>query len=111
MSDDELHRALEEKYGRDWEPAKISVDDPLAVEFFDRISRGSKAHNSLMADKEMQDLLNSYTDMFQQNFPFFVVRLPDKELKRVLKECIQSNKPYELDARRKAMIDDPKICF
>jgi len=44
-----------------------------------------------MADKELWDLINSYTDKFQQNFPFFVVRLPDAELKKVLKECIRVN--------------------
>ena len=64
-----------------------------------------------MADKELWDLINSYTDKFQQNFPFFVVRLPDAELKKVLKECIRVNKPYELDARTKKLYDDPEVCF
>ena len=64
-----------------------------------------------MADKELWDLINSYTDKFQQNFPFFVVRLPDAELKKVLKECIRVNKPYELDKRTKKLYDDPEVCF
>lgn len=64
-----------------------------------------------MADKELWDLINSYTDKFQQNFPFFVVRLPDAELKKVLKECIRVNKPYELDGRTKKLYDDPEVCF
>lgn len=64
-----------------------------------------------MADKELWDLINSYTDKFQQNFPFFVVRLPDAELKKVLKECIRANKPYELDERTKKLYDDPEVCF
>ena len=64
-----------------------------------------------MADKELWDSINSYTDKFQQNFPFFVVRLPDAELKKVLKECIRVNKPYELDERIKKLYDDPEGCF
>ena len=64
-----------------------------------------------MADKELWDLIKSYTDKFQQNFPCFVVRLPAAELKKVLKECIRVNKPYELDERTKKLYDDPEVCF
>ena len=42
MSDEELGKAIEKKYGPDWTPETVDYKDPLIVEFLDRISRGKE---------------------------------------------------------------------
>lgn len=40
MSDEELHEEIEKKYGDDFSFKDLDADDPLVIEFTDRISRG-----------------------------------------------------------------------
>ena len=40
MSDEELHEEMEKRYGDDFDLKELDADDPLVVEFADRISRG-----------------------------------------------------------------------
>jgi hypothetical protein len=40
MSDEELHEEMEKRYGNDFDLRELDADDPLVVEFADRISRG-----------------------------------------------------------------------
>ena len=40
MTDNELWASLYKKYGRDFDPKALPEDDPLVMEFWDRVSRG-----------------------------------------------------------------------
>nr|DAK83490.1 MAG TPA: hypothetical protein [Caudoviricetes sp.] len=40
MSDEDLHDEMEKRYGNDFDLSELDADDPLVVEFADRISRG-----------------------------------------------------------------------
>lgn len=40
LSDEELDRVIERKYGTSWSPADFERGDPIGDEFSDRISRG-----------------------------------------------------------------------
>lgn len=40
MSYEELHEEMEKRYGDDFDLKELDADDPLVVEFADRISRG-----------------------------------------------------------------------
>lgn len=39
MSDEELYKAIERKYGEEWNPRELSTDDPLIAEFWRRIAK------------------------------------------------------------------------
>ena len=39
-TDNELWDSLYKKYGRDFDPKALPEDDPLVMEFWDRVSRG-----------------------------------------------------------------------
>ena len=45
-------------------------------------------------DKEITALLKEYQDRFSDNFPLFVFRGTDKEVKRVVEKCLRDNKPF-----------------
>lgn len=40
MTDDELWASLYKKYGRDFDLKALPEDDPIVIEFWDRVSRG-----------------------------------------------------------------------
>ncbi len=40
LSDKELYRAIVAKYGEDWDFKKVSLTDPLIVEFIKRLECG-----------------------------------------------------------------------
>ena len=40
MTDNELWASLYKKYGRDFDPKALPEDDPLVIEFWNRVSRG-----------------------------------------------------------------------
>ena len=42
MPDEELDKVISEKYGEDWDPANFQKGDPLANEFFRRISMAAE---------------------------------------------------------------------
>lgn len=42
MPDEELDKVISEKYGEDWDPANFEKGDPLANEFFRRISMAAE---------------------------------------------------------------------
>lgn len=39
MSDEELDKAIESKYGEDWDPMKIPAGEPLLIELWSRVDK------------------------------------------------------------------------
>lgn len=45
----------------------------------------------------LNELLSEYVDLFNENFPIFMMRgTPEDELITILKKCIEEKKPYQL---------------
>ena len=48
----------------------------------------------------MNEKLNQYVDHFGENFPIFIVRdLSEDEIIKIIDDCINNNKPYEVETQ------------
>lgn len=46
----------------------------------------------------MIELLFAYAEKFEENFPiFFVMELPEEEIKELIQQAIDTNKPFKAD--------------
>ena len=46
----------------------------------------------------MNELIKQYTERFNDNFPLFLTRhLDDEEREALIRQCLESNKPYDPD--------------
>lgn len=52
----------------------------------------------------MDELLWQYAEKFKENFPiFFVKHLSEEEIKELIKQSINANKPFQADYEKDAM--------
>ena len=46
----------------------------------------------------MFELIEQYTEKFNENFPIFVVRnMTEDEIKGIIRKCLDDGKPYQVD--------------
>lgn len=46
--------------------------------------------------KMLDELLNRYTEQFDDNFPIFAVRgMDEDEIIKIVQKCLDENKPYD----------------
>jgi hypothetical protein len=47
----------------------------------------------------MEEKLNQYAEHFGENFPIFIARgLEEDEIIKIIDECIENDKPYEVES-------------
>ena len=51
----------------------------------------------------MEQKLNQYAEHFGENFPIFITRgLSEDEIIKIIDDCIEQNKPYEVETDENA---------
>ena len=58
---------------------------------------------------ELEKLLEEYEAKFGEGMPLFMAHFTEKELLKTLRNCLETNKPYELPADVKEILSNPKV--
>ena len=63
------------------------------------------------SENDINELLKKYCETFGEGLPYMAGYWLDEEIEEVLKSCLESGKPYELDEETKKLMTNPKVDF
>ncbi|MBR5913320.1 MAG: hypothetical protein IKZ58_02995 [Selenomonadaceae bacterium] len=68
--------------------------------------------NSLSeSENDLNELIHKYCETFGEGLPYMVGDWLDEEIEELVKNCLESGKPYELDEETKKLMANPKVDF